>query len=533
MRKILTLICLVVLPCMLWAQCFTPREQRGDSFFAEKDYKAAKDWYEKAKTCMDLTNSDKSRLNGKIAKCNKLIKQPDDQPQTPQPTKPETEWVKTAYMQDPEISLEFYKDGDKLQIPAQDMDYFVPVVRYVPKDTVKDHVASLRLRVWQGTDLSRRPKSDVNLDCQVLHNKRETSLEQQKWNYGTGNFTIEITNRYNNTTLYKDVIEVLEKTISLQVNTSSGTPAENLLIGKGTPTKVYRYMVATNAESFQAVSTASDWCQIENITGNSFDVRVLENNGRDMRVADCRVTAGDKTVSFTVTQEGKSFFLTVDGYSTRMPDQTCRARGTRLYFPVKSNARWSVKGDNRWCRWNSAMSKDTLVLDIAPNDKASKREIEIQVVAMDGNGVEVDRLDMRIVQSGDLAIVKSLFIPGLGQMGRGQVGKGSAILVGEVVCAGTALITYASGKSKLKLMNSSIETGNYDDFMKASKSYKNLRAANYTFWSFAGALYVYNLVDAIVSKGKLNYKNSKISFAPVAAPTLEGPVFSMGFNFKF
>ena len=520
---------------MLWAQCFTPREQRGDSFYAEKDYKSAKEWYERAKNCMDLTNSDKSRLNGKIAKCNKLINKPesDDTP-TKTPAKPETEWVKTAYMQDPEISLEFYKDGDKLQSPAQDMDYFVPVVRYVPKDTVKDHVANLRLRVWQGTDVSRRPKSDVNLDCQVLHDKRETRLEQQKWSYGTGNFTIEITNRYNNTTLFKDVIEVLEKTISLQVNTTSGTPAENLLLGKGAPTKVYRYMVSTNAESFQAVSTAPDWCKIENITGNSFDVRVIENNGRNVRTADCRVTAGDKAVSFTVTQEGKSFFLTVDGFSTRMPDQSCRARGGRLTFPVKSNARWTVQGDTRWCHWNTVLSNDSLlVLDVDPNNKASKRSSQIQVVAMDGNGVEVDKLAMNIVQTGDLALLKSIFIPGLGQMGKGQVGKGAVILTGEVLFAGTALITYASGKSKLKQMNNSIETGNYDDFMRASKNYKSLRAANYTFWSLAGALYVYNFVDAIVSKGKPNYKSSKISFAPVAAPTLEGPVFSMGFNFKF
>lgn len=115
---------------------------------------------------------------------------------------------------------------------------------------------------------------------------------------------------------------------------------------------------------------------------------------------------------------------------------------------------------------------------------------------------------------GARGLVRSLFVPGWGQMYKGSMAKGISILSAEVVAVGGALVAENLRASYIKKMK---------EQPKFAKTY-NSKADNWQnvrngFFIGSGAIYVYNLIDAIVADGAkrtIVKKNTAFRFAPVA-----------------
>lgn len=108
------------------------------------------------------------------------------------------------------------------------------------------------------------------------------------------------------------------------------------------------------------------------------------------------------------------------------------------------------------------------------------------------------------------ALLKSAFIPGLGQIGKRHYTEGTLTLLGEVALVGTGTFCYLTAQDKLDIMHS--DNVSYEDFANARTDYNRLRDASYVIWGAAAGLYVFNLFRAYTMQPK--YKDG-ISLNPV------------------
>ena len=128
-------------------------------------------------------------------------------------------------------------------------------------------------------------------------------------------------------------------------------------------------------------------------------------------------------------------------------------------------------------------------------------------------------------------------IPGMGQYHKGQKVRGSLFLGGELVLvAGVIYGQTAMNRRYDQAMNALNKDNNktvYESYMSNHNTYKHLR--NVCLLT-GGILYVYNLLDAALSKGaryvQVERKESptaELTFAPVVAPEMAG----IGLNLRF
>lgn len=121
-----------------------------------------------------------------------------------------------------------------------------------------------------------------------------------------------------------------------------------------------------------------------------------------------------------------------------------------------------------------------------------------------------------IRKSNTRAIVASTFIPGLGQMLKGQGGSGAAFLLSEVVLFGGGTACYFMGQEQVKTMKNS---KNFEQFKQAENMKKTLDIAMYTAFGVGAVVHIGNMVHAWVVKDKKLAQN--ITFAPAIIPTNE------------
>ena len=131
--------------------------------------------------------------------------------------------------------------------------------------------------------------------------------------------------------------------------------------------------------------------------------------------------------------------------------------------------------------------------------------------------------------------IKPLFlsiIPGLGQIYKGQAAKGYAILGVEalLLAGGVYSVTEVGRYNRLAKKN----PGVYDNYQSNATSYRQIRNACFIA---GGALYIYNLIDAAISKGKRrvvverqNNTGAEFAFLPVVS---ECGGISVGMSVKF
>lgn len=127
-----------------------------------------------------------------------------------------------------------------------------------------------------------------------------------------------------------------------------------------------------------------------------------------------------------------------------------------------------------------------------------------------------------------LALLKSTFVPGLGQMGKGHVGKGWGVLLGELALVGGGLTCYGIANQQLDKMKDPATT--LTEFGSAKKTYNNCRVTSIVFYSAAAALYVGNLFQAYFIRDK---KQGLITFYPALIPTEDDMAAGVGLTYNF
>ena len=126
-----------------------------------------------------------------------------------------------------------------------------------------------------------------------------------------------------------------------------------------------------------------------------------------------------------------------------------------------------------------------------------------------------------------VALLKSAFVPGLGQIGKRHYVEGVTTLVTEFALIGIGTGSYLFSQQQLNILHDS--NVSYKDFDKAKKQYNSLRTTNYIAWSSAAALYLFNLYRATSISPK--YKDG-LSFYPVLTPMSNTVAMGVRFSMK-
>lgn len=125
-----------------------------------------------------------------------------------------------------------------------------------------------------------------------------------------------------------------------------------------------------------------------------------------------------------------------------------------------------------------------------------------------------------------IALVESMFLPGVGQMVKGHGAEGAFTLIGELGLIGGGVATYYVAKNELELL----KTGTLDlnGYNTSTQKYNDMRTVTYTLFAAAGALYVFNLCRAYLATDKKSQTNLKnLSFYPAIVP-IENQQVAMG-----
>ena len=119
-------------------------------------------------------------------------------------------------------------------------------------------------------------------------------------------------------------------------------------------------------------------------------------------------------------------------------------------------------------------------------------------------------LAAKIRDSNTRAIVASTFIPGMGQMLKGQGGAGAAFLVSEVVLFGSGTVCYFLGQKQAKIMKSTGTT--YEQYTNAKNKKNIMDIAMYSCFGVGAAVHVANMIHAWYVADK--HLSANITFAP-------------------
>lgn len=126
------------------------------------------------------------------------------------------------------------------------------------------------------------------------------------------------------------------------------------------------------------------------------------------------------------------------------------------------------------------------------------------------------------------ALARSI-VPGWGQIYKGSVAKGAVILAGEAVCVAGVVLSENMRASYVKKMKEQPQFAT--KYNTKADNWTNMR--NYSI-AAAAALYVYNLIDAVATKGAKRIKmerNRNIDFS--MSPTILGNSLGVGLALKF
>ena len=126
------------------------------------------------------------------------------------------------------------------------------------------------------------------------------------------------------------------------------------------------------------------------------------------------------------------------------------------------------------------------------------------------------------------ALLKSMFIPGLGQIGKRHYAEGILTLTGEVALVGAGIGCYYSAQHQLDIMKK--DNVSYSDFADATSKYNTLQTTSYFIWGAAAALYVFNLLRAVTLHPL--YKET-LAFYPAVNTTGDNLALGFGLTYKF
>ena len=156
------------------------------------------------------------------------------------------------------------------------------------------------------------------------------------------------------------------------------------------------------------------------------------------------------------------------------------------------------------------------------HERYDQRQIDLAAKA------EKQRQDSlrEIRKSNTRAIVASTFIPGVGQMLKGQGGAGAAFLVSEVALFGGGTVCYFLGQNQAKIMKSTGTT--YEQYTNAKNKKNIMDIAMYSCFGVGAAVHIANMIHAWYVADK--HLSANISFAPSIIPLNEysQPTYAYG-----
>ena len=113
---------------------------------------------------------------------------------------------------------------------------------------------------------------------------------------------------------------------------------------------------------------------------------------------------------------------------------------------------------------------------------------------------------------------RSMIIPGWGQMYKKSYAKGVIILALEAGALSTALVFNNQHSSYINKSKATTDPAAIKFYQNKANKARNMSSA---FFIGAGAIYIYNIVDAIMAKGKMRYvkpNGQGFSFSPYFDP---------------
>lgn len=120
------------------------------------------------------------------------------------------------------------------------------------------------------------------------------------------------------------------------------------------------------------------------------------------------------------------------------------------------------------------------------------------------------------------------FVPGMAQLHKGSTAKGIAFIAAEVVAVG-GIVTFEGLRSSYhSKINTTKDTKKRQDYTDKTNNMQNLRNG---FIAGAVAIYAWNVVDALVAKGKKHVEVGHVAmrFAPYATPDAAGLAMNIQF----
>lgn len=162
-----------------------------------------------------------------------------------------------------------------------------------------------------------------------------------------------------------------------------------------------------------------------------------------------------------------------------------------------------------------------------PNGSNAYRCYTLYAVAKKHSGAKFDPLTFSR-KYGARGAVRSLIIPGWGQMHKGSTAKGIVILAGEAALIGGVVFTENERASyeKLKYENPSL-------MKEYSTKVENWETARNVCIGAAAALYIYNLVDALVANGRKRTTVNKASHFAMIPALLDNSTYGISLTYNF
>jgi hypothetical protein len=130
--------------------------------------------------------------------------------------------------------------------------------------------------------------------------------------------------------------------------------------------------------------------------------------------------------------------------------------------------------------------------------------------------------------TGDYPFSPRAFIPGMAQLHKGSKGKGILFIVGEIALVGGIVAFEGLRTSYESKINTTHDAASKRNYIDNADNMQNLRNG---FIAGAAALYVWNVIDGIVGKGKkhVTVGTADVRFLPYVTPNTGG--ISLAINF--
>ncbi len=114
-----------------------------------------------------------------------------------------------------------------------------------------------------------------------------------------------------------------------------------------------------------------------------------------------------------------------------------------------------------------------------------------------------------------------VFVPGMAQIHKGSTMKGALFIGGEVLAVGGIVVAECLRASYDSKVNKTHSATARQDYINKASNMQNVRNG---FIAGAAAIYLWNVIDGVVAKGKRHVEvgSARLSFAPYASPEAAG-----------